>query len=84
MVVRKNEYSRAFNASYTFQPLMSFWISFSWVSFTLLAKEKGYQLPLPHALDYDSYIREVPKFRSRIIEPAKYTSAREHRLSRGR
>ena len=84
MVVRKNEYSRALNASFTFQPLMSFWISFSWVSFTLLAKEKGYQLPLPHALDYDSYIREVHKFRSRIIEPAKYTSAREHRLSRGR
>ena len=55
MVVRKNEYSRALNASYTFQPLMSFWISFSWVSFTLLAEEKGYQLPLPHALDYDSY-----------------------------
>ena len=55
MVLRKNEYSRALNASYTFQPLMSFWISFSWVSFTLLAKEKGYQLPLQHALDYDSY-----------------------------
>jgi len=47
MVLRKNEYSRALNASYTFQPLMSFWMSFFWVSFTLQAKEKEYQLPLP-------------------------------------
>ena len=47
MVLRKNEYSRALNASYTFQPLMSFSISFSWVIFTLQAKEKGNQLPLP-------------------------------------
>ena len=45
--LRKNVYSPALNASFTFQPLMNFWISFFCVSFTLLAKEKEYQLPLP-------------------------------------